>query len=298
MQEARNLALEIARFATTDGAFKTAIPRLELLRASSPTPPVPLIYEPAVCVIAQGAKEVVAGGSALAYNRDTYLIVSIDIPIVARVLEASVAEPYLCIRVTFDRAMLSALLLEAGEQGVTSAPPLLGLAVSPVTAALLDTATRLVRLLESPRDIPILAPLVEREFLYRLLQGEQGFRLRQIARGEPRMEQVTRAVEWIKRHYREGFSIDQVAGAAMMSPSTLHEHFRAVTAMSPLQYQKQLRLHEARRLMLGGSHDAASAGYEVGYSSPSQFSREYRRQFGDPPSRDITRLQERSELAV
>jgi AraC-like DNA-binding protein len=134
--------------------------------------------------------------------------------------------------------------------------------------------------------------------LYRLLRLDQGFRLRQIARGEQRMDQVTRAIDWIKRHYRESFSAEQVARAAAMSASALFAHFKAVTAMSPLQYQKQLRLHEARRLMLGGTHDAASAGYEVGYTSPSQFSREYRRQFGDPPSRDIARLRERAELLV
>lgn len=298
MHEARALGVEIARFAATDGAFTTDIPRVELFRVSAPTPQMPLIYQPAICLIAQGRKEVVIGDEPLTYDPETYLIISVDIPIIARVLEATPENPYLCFRLTLDRATLSTLLLDAGEESIVPTPPQRGLAVSRVTPDLLDAATRLVRLLGTPRDIPIIAPLIERELLYRLLRGDQGFRLRQIARGEQRMEQVSRAIDWIKRHYREAFSIERVASEATMSASALHEHFKAVTAMSPLQYQKQLRLHEARQLMLGGSHDAASAGYEVGYTSPSQFSREYRRQFGDPPSRDIARLRERSELAV
>jgi transcriptional regulator GlxA family with amidase domain len=168
--------------------------------------------------------------------------------------------------------------------------------LSAVTPELLDAAVRLLRLLAAPRDIPALAPLAEREILYRLLTGDQVATLRQIALGDRRMRRVGRAIEWIKRNYREPFRIETLAPQAAMSPSSLHAHFKTLTAMSPLQYQKQLRLQEARRLMLGQSMDAASAAYDVGYESPSQFSREYRRLFGNPPARDSARLKSSTEF--
>lgn len=165
-----------------------------------------------------------------------------------------------------------------------------GMAVNPMDPQLLDAVIRLLRLLDSPHDIPILAPLVEREILYRLLSSEHGARLRQIALADHRLESVNRAISWLKRNYAEPFRIETVAREARMSASALHHHFKTVTAMSPLQYQKQIRLQEARRLMLAQAMDAATASHSVGYESPSQFSREYSRMFGAPPSRDIARL--------
>ena len=287
-------ALELGRlieqFTGRDGIHPTAIPRVFLIRASHPTGEIHAVQEPAVCFIAQGRKRVMAGQSVYVYDRAKYLIASVDVPIVGQILEATPDAPYLCLRLDLDPPALGALILEAKLSGIGSDQPGPALTLSSVTTELLDSAIRLVRLLASPRDIPILAPLAEREILYRLLLGEQAETLRQIAFAESKLQQINRAIGWIKRNYREPFSIGAVAAEARMSPSSLHEHFKAVTSMSPLQYQKQLRLQEARRLILSQSLDAALAGHAVGYESPSQFSREYKRTFGAPPARDIARL--------
>jgi AraC-like DNA-binding protein len=287
---ARELARLIEQFAGSDGVHATAIPRVVLIRSSLPTEEIHAVQEPAVCIVAQGRKRVVAGRSVLEYDPAKYLIASVDVPIVGQIVEATPAAPYLCLRLDLDPAAIGALMLEAGIGRGDSDQPGPGLSLSEVTPELLDSAVRLVRLLAAPRDIPILAPLAERETLYRLLNGEQGEKLRQIAFAESKLQQVNRAIGWIKRNFREPFSIEAVAAEARMSASTLHEHFRSVTSMSPLQYQKQLRLQEARRLILSQSLDAAVAGHAVGYESPSQFSREYKRTFGAPPARDIARL--------
>jgi AraC-like DNA-binding protein len=287
---ARELARLIERFTGGDGVHATAIPRVVLIRSSQPTEEIHAVQEPAVCIVAQGRKRVVAGRSVLEYDPAKYLIASVDVPIVGQIVEATPVAPYLCLRLDLDPAAVGALMLEAGIGRGDSDQPGPGLSLSEVTPELLDSAVRLVRLLAAPRDIPILAPLAERETLYRLLNGEQGEKLRQIAFAESKLQQVNRAIGWIKRNFREPFSIEAVAAEARMSASTLHEHFRSVTSMSPLQYQKQLRLQEARRLILSQSLDAAVAGHAVGYESPSQFSREYKRTFGAPPARDIARL--------
>jgi AraC-like DNA-binding protein len=280
-----DLAGLIERYAGEDGIHATAIPRLFLIRSSSPTEPIHAVHEPAVCIVAQGRKQVMVGQSVHVYDRAKYLVVSVDVPIVGQVLEASADAPYLCLRLDLDPAAIGALLLEAKVPGSDSDAPGPALSLSTVTAELLDAAIRMLRLLAAPRDIPILAPLAEREVLYRLLLGDQTSKLRQIAFAESKLQQVNRAIGWIKKNFREPFSIE-----VRMSPSTLHEHFKSVTSMSPLQYQKQLRLQEARRLILLQSIDAAVAGHSVGYYSPSQFSREYKRMFGAPPARDIAQL--------
>jgi AraC-like DNA-binding protein len=221
------------------------------------------------------------------------------VPITGQIIEADPKTPYLCLRVDLDAAMLSALMVEAGSSGTASQHPGPALSLSRVTPELLDAAIRLLRLLAAPRDMPILSPLAEREILYRLLMGEQGSKIRQIATADGKLQQVNRAVGWIKRNYRKPFRIEAVASEARTSPSALHHHFKAVTAMSPLQYQKQLRLQEARRPILGLSMDAATAGHEVGYESPSQFSREYRRRlFGAPPLRDTARLKAMPDVSL
>jgi AraC-like DNA-binding protein len=284
------LARLIERYTEKDGIHATAIRRLFLIRSSRPTEPIHALHEPAVCLVAQGRKQVMVGQSVYVYDRAEYLVVSVDVPIVGQILEASADAPYLCLRLDLDPAAIGALMLEAELPGAGSGQPGQALSLSSITVELLDAAIRLVRLLAAPRDVPILAPLAEREILYRLLLGDQTSKLRQIALGESKLQQINRAIGWIKTNFREPFSIDAVASEARMSPSTLHEHFKAVTSMSPLQYQKQLRLQEARRLILSQSIDAAMAGHSVGYESPSQFSREYRRTFGAPPARDVARL--------
>jgi AraC-like DNA-binding protein len=292
LSAARELGRLIEQFAGTDGVHATAIPRVVLIRSSRPTEQLHAVQEPAACFVAQGRKQVIAGQSVYVYDRAKYLIASVEVPIVGQIIEASPAAPYLCLRLDLEPAAIGALMLEAKISGSASDAPGPALSLSSVTPELLDAAIRLVRLLGSPRDIPVLAPLAEREILYRLLLGEQAPQLRQIALAESKLQQINRAIGWIKRNYRAPFSIDAVAAEARMSPSTLHEHFKSVTSMSPLRYQKQLRLQEARRLILSQSLDAATAGHAVGYESPSQFSREYKRAFGAPPARDIARLRD------
>ena len=290
MSQVEELARLIARFAPSDGVYQTAIPRLKVVRLSQPSELMHGLHEPALCIIAQGAKQVILGDRIYRYDAAHCLVVSLDLPVIGQVIEATPDEPYLCVKLELDPAAIGALMLEApplAEPEPSSGP---GLTISPMTPALRDAVIRLTGLLETPADIAVLAPLVEREILYRLLTGDQAARLRQIAVAESKLQQVNRAIGWIKRNYRKPFSVEVVAAEARMSPSALHQHFKAVTAMSPLQYQKQLRLQEARRLILAKAHDAASAGFQVGYESPSQFSREYSRLFGAPPLRDVARL--------
>jgi AraC-like DNA-binding protein len=231
-----------------------------------------------------------AGDRVYVYGTGNYLVVSVDIPIVAQITEASPDQPYLCLQLDLDPASIGALMLETDIERAGRELPVPALAVSNLDEGVLDATVRLLRLLDNPRDIPILAPLAEREILYRLLRGEQTSRLGQIAFAESKLQQVNRAITWIKHNFRDAFRVETVAEEARMSASALHQHFKAVTNMSPLQYQKQLRLQEARRLMLSEAADAAMAGHSVGYDSPSQFSREYRRLFGAPPVRDIENL--------
>jgi AraC-like DNA-binding protein len=290
MRQVEELAALIARFAPIDGVHDTALPRLKVVRLSQPSEPMHGLHEPALCIIAQGAKQVILGDRIYRYDAAHCLVVSLDLPVIGQVIEATPEKPYLCVKLELDPAAIGALMLEAAPMAEPEPMTGPGMAISPMTPALLDAAIRLTGLLASPADIPVLAPLAEREILYRLLTGEQAARLRQIAVAESKLQQVNRAIGWIKRNYRKPFSIEIVATEARMSASALHQHFKAVTAMSPLQYQKQLRLQEARRLILAKAHDVASAGFEVGYESPSQFSREYSRLFGAPPLRDVARL--------
>jgi AraC-like DNA-binding protein len=289
MSATQDLAGLLAQFTPEDGMHETALPRVALIRMSRPTEPLPHLHQPAVCIVVQGAKQVIVGQEVFTYDRAKHLIVSVDVPIVSHVTEASEEKPYLCLRLDLDPVAIAALLLETGQpQG----PPARGAGVGlgATTPEVLDAAARLVRLLGNPQDAPFLAPLIESEILYRLLHGEFGGRLREIATPDSRLVQVNRAISWIKLNFDQPFSMEALAAEARMSASALHEHFKTITALSPLQYQKQLRLQEARRLILSGHLDAASAGHQVGYESPSQFSREYARLFGAPPMRDLARL--------
>lgn len=287
-------AAVLARHATADGAVATALPRLHLLRSCMPTEPIPVVHRPAVCFVAQGAKQTMLGEHAYRYQPPQFLVVSAELPITGQILQASPAHPYLCLRLDLDAATLGGVIQDAGTVAAPRDAPQQGLAVSTADAALLDAVTRLALLLDAPAaQQGFLAPLAEREILYRLLLGEQGERLRQIAWADSKLARINRAIGWIKTNYASALRVEEMAALANMSPSTFHEHFRTVTAMSPLQYQKQIRLQEARRLMLAQALDAATAGFRVGYESPSQFSREYARRFGLPPKREIERMRER-----
>lgn len=288
MNRIDDLAAAIGRHALQQGIMPTAIGRLSLIRGDAPTMAVPAVYEASLCLIAQGAKRVWLGDLAVDYDASRYLIVSVDLPLTGQVTEASPASPYLCCKLDLDLTVLADLAIAHGERGGGTAPVL---AAYPGDAGLVDAATRLVRLLDTPGDAAALAPLVEREILYRLLTGPHGATLRGLVAGEGHLRQIGRAIALIRERFDAPLRIEEVAAAAAMSPSSLHVHFKAITRMTPLEYQKQLRLQEARRLMLVEGAAAGSAGFAVGYDSPSQFSREYRRLFGAPPRGDIERLQ-------
>jgi AraC-like DNA-binding protein len=259
---------------------------MTIFLARETTKPTPGLYQPMLCLVLQGAKEVLIGDRRLRYDPATCFIASLDLPVSGCIVKASAAEPYLGVTLALDRDTLADLLTDVPER---NEPCGAGFAVSPVTGPLLDSWLRLIGLLDAPEDIAVLAPLIEREILYRLLRGPQGGVLRQIARADSRLSQVRRAIAWIRAHYDQTLSIDALAELAGMSAASFHRHFKAATAMSPLQYQKNLRLQQARSLLVA-SADASRAGYAVGYESASQFSREYARLFGAPPARDAARL--------
>lgn len=275
----------------SDGRHETAIPQLRLYRFSYPTEPLYVLQEPAVYIVVQGRKQVTVGNKTYIYDPSQYLAVSVDLPAVGNVVEASPKAPYLCMTLTVDPRELAALIVEASRSAPDTGYDPRALYLSPLRTPLLDGFLRLIRLLDTPQDIAVLAPLILRELHYRLLQSEQFGRLAQMAIGNGRLRRVSGAIAWIKEHFAEPLAVGELAKRVHMSPSTLHGHFKAVAAMSPIQYQKRLRLQEARRLLLTGPMSAELVAYEVGYASASQFSREYARLFGEPPRRDAKRVQ-------
>lgn len=293
MSALNELAGILGRHARQDGAFSGLIPGVTLYRSSIPTDSVHTLYEPTLCLIAQGSKRATLGDTAWLYDRGKYLICAVDLPMVGGVIQATPETPYLCLRFDLDLKALGELVMVhgAGRFGPpTGLAP--ALAVSTADAGLLDACTRLARLLDTPADVAALRPLIEREILYRLVTGEQAEMIRHIVNGESRLAQIARVTAWLKANYASPFTIEQLAAIASMSPSSFYEHFRAVTRMTPLQYRNQLRLQEARRLMVIEGQNAANAGFEVGFESPSQFNREYVRLFGAPPARDAVKLRE------
>ncbi len=286
----QELAALIERFTDCDGTHATAISPLFLHRLSVPAEPAHGLYAPALCIVAQGRKRVMLGEDEYLYDPAHFMVVSVDLPVVGQAIEMTPEAPYLGLRIDLRPGQIGELMMEAGLPSAAHRNTERGLFVSRLDSALLDAVLRLLRLLENPTDIPILGPLVLREILYRLLLGEQGSRMRQIALADSQTQRIAKAIDWLKQNYVRPVRIETIAREVNMSPSSLHHHFKAVTALSPLQYQKQLRLQEARRLMLSEMMDAATAGYRVGYESPSQFSREYSRLFGAPPLRDVARL--------
>lgn len=286
------LAERIARAIPRDGAMEP-LKGLLLSRFSNPTEPLHGVSRPSFCVIAQGSKQVMLGDSLYRYDPAHYLLATVELPVVGQVVEASAERPYLSLRLDLDPSLVGSVMVEAGHLSSRNQGDVRALDVSPLDADLLDATVRLMRLLDTPpAEARVLRPLITREIVYRLLKGEQGNRLRHLALLGGHTDRIAEAVERLRREFNQPLRIESLARELGMSVSGFHHHFKALTAMSPLQFQKQLRLQEARRIMLGENLDAASAGYRVGYDDASQFSREYKRLFGQPPVRDVERLRE------
>lgn len=293
LEPARAELLALAgRLAPADGVHATPLPGLYVARASTPATLTPAVYEPGIALVLQGRKCATLGREVLQYDPLHYLLVSVTMMPLAQIIEASPAEPFLSLRLDVDAGELGELMLQAPPPPHVPAVPARGLRLSRVDRPLLDAMLRLARLAEAPHDAAVLAPLARREIFWRVLNGELGARLREMALVDSHAHRIGRVVEELKRRYAEPLRVEELAALAFMSPSTLHLRFKQLTSLSPLQYQKQMRLHHARRLMLSEGVDATTAAHRVGYESPSQFSREYRRFFGMPPRTEVQGLRD------
>lgn len=281
----RELAEIVAKNSKGCGAHKTAVAGLHCLRFDRVDAATPAAMTPSICVILQGKKQVWLEEEVYQYEPSQFLAVSVDMPVVGQVMEASPEKPYLCLQVELDARQLAELIPQAGVEGAVS--PERGLFVGRMDLALLDSLVRLGRLLEAPEDITALAPLALREIYYRLLKGAHGRRIAQMAVADSHTQRIAKVLHRLRENLAGDWRVEELAEMANMSASSFHQHFKAVTAMSPVQYQKKLRLLEARRLLLAEEADATRAAYRVGYESASQFSREYARMFGAPPMRDV-----------
>jgi AraC-like DNA-binding protein len=277
-----------------DGLTRTALPGISLVCSPTVTEPLGDVIEPTLSVIAQGAKETELNGRTFIYGPGQFLVVSVELPVIGHVTRATVEEPFLAFVLKLRPERIAALLLETASTtvvrlGAVDATPA-GIAVSDASPVLIDAIARLLALLDTPDDAAALAAGVEREVLWRLLTGPQGTTVRQIGLADSRLAHLARAVRWIRDHFAETLRVDDLAALATMSVTSFHRHFRAVTSMTPIQFQKQIRLHEARVRLISHPGDITGVGLAVGYDSASQFSREYRRMFGAPPSRDALAL--------
>jgi AraC-like DNA-binding protein len=289
------LAERIAQALPEDGTLDVS-PDFRLARSSRPTAPVHAVYEPAFCFVAQGSKQALLGEEVFRYDPGHYLIFTVDLPLVFQVEEASKERPYLGFRLNLDPSLVASVMMESGieiKKGDASAK---ALDVGPTDANLLDAVVRLARLLDSPFEVKVLAPLITREIVFRLLMGGQKARLGHLMASARDAGRISKAIGHLRENFDQQLKMDNIARELGMSLSGFHHHFKSVTAMSPLQFQKQIRLQEARRLMLGEDLDAASAGFRVGYEDPAYFSRDYKKLFGAPPQRDITKLRSNLEL--
>lgn len=268
------------------------IPGLRLIRRATPPPPVHSVSNRTFCVIAQGSKTITLGNETHRYDPAHYLITTAEMPTLAQITEATPEEPYLGIVLTLDPALVSSVMVETGHAATDTQSSVKALDVSPLDANLLETVVRLLRTVDSPQDVRFLAPLITRELVYRLLLGAQGGRLRQLTVIGGSTHRIASAIDRIRTEFDKPLRVEEVAREIGMSPSSFHQHFKTVTAMSPLQFQKQLRMQEARRLLLAEELDAASAGFRVGYDDASYFNREYKKFFGEPPMRNVERLRE------
>ncbi|TYL44645.1 AraC family transcriptional regulator [Dickeya sp. ws52] len=282
----------VGKIAQIDGDYDTPIPALKLRRCSSTTDPKPCIYGLGLVLIVQGGKRISQGDEIFDYGAGQSLITTVDMPVVAYVTRASATEPFLGMWLELDARLIGQLAAEMEFSTPLQASTARGISLEVLDPGLQDALTRLLRLLAEPSLIPLLAPLIQQEIVVRLLNGGHGASLRRlVAVGSP-SQQIAKVITWLKQHYTENILMDDLAAKAHMSASTFRQHFRAVVGVSPLQYLKNLRLLDARQLMLNENLDAGSAATRVGYESASQFSREYSRLFGDPPNRDIKRMRE------
>jgi len=288
MQKLSELRALIARHAA-GGKARTLISGLTVKAIFKPTEPIHSIDEPVFAVVAQGAKRTVLADRVFEYRAGHFLVASVELPVTSQVTQASDKAPFLGVGLTLKPELIASVLLETAseDRGVVER---LGIDVSEAPAELLEAVVRLLRLLDRPSDIPILRPLIEREIVWRLLCGDQGEMVRQIGLADSRLSRIRRAIRWIRERYAQPLQIEELAKQVAMSATSFHRHFRAATAMSPLQYQKQIRLQKARSRLMTNGHDVAKVGFSVGYDSPSQFNREYARFFGAPPGRDAARL--------
>jgi AraC-like DNA-binding protein len=291
LSELKSLVARHAR----PGAPATVLAGVRATISRVPTEAIHCVSEPSLGVVVQGAKRTVVGDRVFEYGEGDFVVVSTDLPIASRIVRASAERPYLACGLNLDPATIASLLLEApGADDQAATPCSMGVQAAPLE--LQEAMVRLLRLLDQPRDAPVLRPLIEREILWRLLRGPQGGRVRQIGLADSRLAQVSHAIRHIRQHFSEALSVEELAALATMSTSSFHRHFRAVTAMTPIQFQKQIRLQEARSRLLADADDVAAVGFAVGYDSASQFSREYSRMFGAPPGRDAARLRQVAPL--
>src|SRR6266550_261829 len=281
------LVRKIASHTRGVGERTTAIPGLTLYRRTDTTACYPATYEPSFNVFVQGRKRVTFGGTTYMCDESTFLLTSVDVPTMCQILTASDQTPLLAMLLKFDMAVVRDILAQDDFRERDGQPQGRGIAIGKTNVDLLQPCSRLLGLLDTPEDVPFMSNLIQREIVYRLLRGPQGDRLRGIATLGDQSHRTAKAIAWLRVNYAKPLRVEELAEVARMGVSTLHHHFRSLTAMSPLQYQKQLRLVAARERMLIEGIDATSAAFEVGYESPSQFNREYKRFFGQPPVRDI-----------
>ncbi|ENV3692799.1 TPA: AraC family transcriptional regulator [Vibrio parahaemolyticus] len=288
----QKLAKLIDRWTGDANQYDTPISGLRFSRWTTPTPPTSYTHNPSICLIAQGRKRVLLGEESFIYDANHFLISSVDLPIIANIIEASEEQPYLGLIMELDLTEISQLIVDSELAFTQSKEAQKGIAVGELSESLLDAFVRLAELLDEGQNIKILAPIIKREVFYRLLMSEQGTRLHQIVTAGSHSHQIAKAIDWLKNNFVKPLSVGDLASYTGMSKSSFYTHFRSMTSMTPLQFQKKLRLSEARRLMLTENLDAMAATFKVGYESPSQFSREYSRLFGAPPSKDIKSLRE------
>lgn len=289
------LVERIAQALPEDGTLDVSA-SFRLARSSRPTEPIHSLYQPAFCVVAQGRKQALLGEEVFRYDPGHYLIYTVDLPLTFRVEEASKERPYLGFRLNLDSSLVASVMMESGIEPKKGNVSMKAMDVSPMDANLLDAVVRLVRLLDAPIEGKVLSPLIVREIVFRLLAGGQSARLSHLLALGADTHRISKAIGHLRENFDQPLKIEDVARELGMSVSGFHHHFKSVTAMSPLQFQKQVRLQEARRLMLGEDLDAASAGFRVGYEDPAYFSREYKKLFGAPPQRDIAKLRSNLEL--
>lgn len=285
--------MDLLAAALPQDGLKEVLPGLMLARASQPTGRLPGAFRPALCVIAQGSKDLYVGDRVYRYDADNYLIANLELPVAGQIVQASQAHPYLSLRLDLEPSLVSAVMVEAGLPSPSTDRGAKAIAVSNLEPELLDAIVRLVRLLSSPAETRVLLPVVKREIIFRLIQGDQSGRLRHLPMLGANMNRIAQAVHRLRQEFDQPLSVGALAKDLGMSPSGFHHHFRSVTDMSPLQFQKLLRLQEARRLMLSGDCDASSAGYRVGYIDPSHFSRDFKKHFGEAPMRHVEKLRQR-----